>query len=148
MAGGPPGSQAQLILDATGYLTGAAGQLSLLGQPARLVDTRASSGYQGAGQPMQGYNNPRCYTLAGQGGIPGDAAGVIANVTAVGPFSDQGWLTAWPAWQPHPATSNLNYTPGQFAIANTSIIRLGGGQACVDGFPGTNVVVDAVGFLR
>src|ERR1700704_732376 len=46
--------------------------------------------------------SPRCFSSAGPSGIPGDAAGVVLNATAVS--SRDGWLTLYPAGQAVPTT--------------------------------------------
>jgi hypothetical protein len=122
-------------------------QVQLLSQPVRLVDTRATSGLQGAGQPMIGYGCARRYVIAGFGGVPGDAFGIIANVTTVNNVSSA-HLTVWPSGQPMPPTSNMNFAPIEPAIANMAVIRLGaGGQIDVVGALGVDVLIDVVGYI-
>ena len=129
-------------------------QVTLLPQPVRVVDTRSGSGYQGAGQPLNGYSSYRRFTLAGNGGIPANATAVLVNLTAVG-YPADGWLSAYPACTPWPATSNVNFDTVENAIANFAIVKLGvaadgtGCQGAIDvtGATGTNVIVDAVGYL-
>jgi hypothetical protein len=141
-----PGSS-QVILDVTGYLAGGAvNSLPMLGSPARVVDTRGNGGAITTG-------TSRCFSLAGVSGIPATATGVILNVTAVG-YGTQGWLTAYPAGQPLPATSTLNFDTTEYAMANGAIIQLGtSGQLCVNvgtvnSAPGSSqVILDVVGFL-
>jgi thermitase len=141
-----PGS-AQVILDATGYLTvGGLQQLSLLSVPQRLVDTRTTGGALAGG-------STRCFTLAGQGGIPADATAVVLNVTAVG-YTAPGWFTVYPAGQPLPASSTLNFDTSEYAMANSAIVRLGsGGQLCASlGTPGAlpasaHLILDATGYV-
>jgi hypothetical protein len=86
-------------------------------------------------------------------GIPSTASGAILNLTAVG-YGTKGWLTAYPAGQPVPATSTLNFDTSEYAMANGTIVGIGnGGQACVsvgtiNSAPGSsNIVVDVVGYL-
>jgi hypothetical protein len=112
-----------------------------LSSPQRLVDTRLLGAPIAAGQSQ-------CFTLAGQGGIPLSAQGVILNVTAVG-YSDYGWLTLYPAGGAVPSTSTLNFDSHEYAIANGAIVRLGtGGQVCVNaGRSASHVALDVVGFL-
>ena len=139
----------QLIIDVVGYLanTGASGPVQLLSQPARLVDTRAGSGYLGAGTPMQGYGTPICYALAGQAGIPANATGVVLNITTAQHPGD-GYVTLFPAGGSLPSTSNINFAASQYAIANGATVKLGtGGQVCALGAPGVQLILDAVGYL-
>lgn len=137
----------QVVLDATGYVTGP-GQstVALLSQPQRLVDTRSSSGAIPTG-------NTRCFIVAGMGGIPSDASGVVLNVAAVG-YAQQGWLTLFPNGQNVPTTSTLNFDPSEYAIANGTIVKIGtGGQVCVNvgtvgnGATGSQVILDATGYI-
>jgi beta-mannanase/chitodextrinase len=115
----------------------------VLAAAARLADTRTTApvGPIAAG-------TSRCFTVAGQAGIPADAAGVIVNLTAIGP-TGQGWLTLFPNGQAVPGTSTLNFAASQFAIANNATVRIGtNGQVCVNaGQTGTNVLLDAVGYI-
>jgi hypothetical protein len=130
------------ILDATGYVpNAAASELPLLITPQRLVDTRFSGGPIPAGQS-------RCFVIAGQGGIPSNAAAVVLNATAVS-YTSNGWLTLYPNGQPVPATSTVNFDTREYAIANNAIIGIGtGGQVCVNaGLSASNVILDATGYL-
>jgi hypothetical protein len=141
-----PGSS-QVILDAVGYLaSNALTELPMLTSPARAVDTRTNGGAIASGAS-------RCFTLAGQSGVPANATGVVLNVTAVG-YGARGWLTLYPGGGALPPTSTLNFDPSEYAIANGTIVGLGNnGQVCVDvgtvnSAPGaSNVLIDVVGYL-
>jgi hypothetical protein len=123
-------------------------ELQLLPQPRRLVDTQPGSGFQGAGQPLDGLTTPRCYQVAGQVGVPANADGVVANLTAVG-FSVDGWITLFPAGNPIPDTSNVNFDTDQLAVANLAMVPLGGnGQLCAVGQTGTHLILDVVGYFQ
>jgi hypothetical protein len=126
--------------------SGSASVVQTLAQPQRLVDTRASGGPIGSG-------SLRCFDVAGQKGIPADAAGVALNVTATG-YARPGWITVYPAGQSAPSTSTLNFDPSAYAIANGTITSIGaGGQVCVSAGTvnsapgGANVVLDATGYV-
>jgi hypothetical protein len=87
------------------------------------------------------------------GGIPGDAAAVVLNVTATG-YGANGWLTVIPNGQAVPPTSTLNFGPVQYAMANNAIMGAGsGGQVCVkagtvNSVPGSSqVILDATGYV-
>jgi hypothetical protein len=132
----------QVIVDVTGGLSNTGFFLiPLLLSPQRLVDTRSNGG------PIPA-NASRCFAVAGQAGIPADAAGALLNVTAVGQ-SGRGWLTVFPNGQPVPSTSSLNYDNVEYAIANGVVARIGaGGQVCVQaGSASSNVILDASGYL-
>jgi len=141
---GTPGG-ANVVLDLTGYLTSAGlSDLPLLAAPQRLVDTRTSGGPIATGQT-------RCFTIAGAGGLPATATQAVLTVTAVSD-SAPGWLTVYPAGQPVPATSTLNFDPHAYALANSTVTAVGaGGQVCVavgtiNGAPGSvHVILDATG---
>jgi hypothetical protein len=133
---------ANAILDVTGYLSSTSGSsLTLLPNPARVVDTR-----NGGGAIIPG--SPRCFGIAGVSGIPANAAGVVLNLTSVG-YASPGWLTLYPNGQPVPATSTLNFDPNEWAIANNSMIKLGAsGQVCVDaGNASSQAIIDIVGYV-
>jgi hypothetical protein len=88
-----------------------------------------------------------CFATGGQAGIPTSAKGVFLNITAVG-YSASGWLTLFPAGTAIPQTSNVSFDPVQPAMANSAAIKLGtGGQVCAVGLSGTNIMLDAVGYL-
>ena len=63
-------------------------------------------------------------------------------------------MTLYPAGQPVPPTSTLNFAPNAYAVANGAIMRIGtGGQVCVNvgtvgSAPGgSQVILDATGYL-
>ena len=136
-------SPAQAIVDVTGYLTsGAPTSLPLLANPVRAVDTRVGAA---AGPIVPGAD--RCFTLAGASGIPADASGVVLNVTATG-FASSGWLTVYPGGQLLPPTSTLNFDNREYAFANNAMIKLGGGQVCVDaGHTPAHAILDVAGYV-
>jgi hypothetical protein len=78
---------------------------------------------------------------------------VLVNATAVG-YGAPGWLTIYPAGQPLPATSTLNFDTSEYAMANAAVMPLGsGGQVCVEvgtinSAPSSaHVVLDVLGYL-
>jgi hypothetical protein len=142
-----PGSS-QVILDATGYFspTGIQ-QFVMLPSPQRAVDTRLL----GTGPIPSGTS--RCFTLAGQSGVPTTASGVVLNVTGVD-YNTRGWVTVYPG-PTVPAISTLNFDVSQYAVANATVVGLGvGGQVCVgvgtlNSAPGSSdVILDVVGYLH
>jgi hypothetical protein len=143
----PQPASTDVVLDVTGYVSGAGiSQLPMLASPQRLADTRGSGGPMPSG-------STRCFTVAGQAGVAANAVAVVMNVTATQDGA-RGWLTVYPAGQPAPATSTLNFDPTTFANANQTIVPLGtAGQVCVqvgtvNGTPATtDVVLDVVGSL-
>jgi RHS repeat-associated protein len=108
--------------------------------PSRLLDTRSSG-------PCVSGPVGRLLTVAGVGPVPGDAAAVALNVTAVRP-SAPGWLAVDPAGSGRPVTSSVNVARGQ-VVANLVLVKTGTGGAVrlfsSAGCP--NVVVDVVGWF-
>ena len=84
--------------------------------------------------------------VAGVGLTP--AAAVILNVTVVGP-SAASHLDAWPADQPHPNSSNLNFVTGQ-TVPNLVTVQtsLGGAISLQNQNGSTDVIVDVVGYYQ
>jgi hypothetical protein len=113
----------------------------MLTSPQRVVDTRSSGGPIAAG-------TSRCFAIAGQGGIPTNAAAVVLNVTAVN-YTANGWLTLYPNGQSVPSTSTLNFDTREYAIANGAMVKPGtGGQVCVNaGNSSSDAILDAVGYV-
>ena len=118
--------------------------------PARLLDSRAGAttidGLQ-AGTGAAGPGATVNVTVTGRGGVPTLGVGaVVVNVTAVAPTT-AGYVTVYPAGQPRPLSSNLNFTPGQ-TIPNLVIAKVGtGGQISLYNSSGaTDLVVDVLGW--
>jgi hypothetical protein len=85
--------------------------------PCRLLDTRDAG-------PLE---NGVTYEISvtGSCSVPATAAAIVVNVTAVTP-AGQGHLTFWPAQNPMPATSTINFGFAQ-TRANNSILVLAPG---------------------
>jgi hypothetical protein len=86
--------------------------------------------------------------ILGRGGVPASGVGSVAlNVTAARP-SEAGFLTVWPAGQPRPNASSLNFTPG-LTVPNMVIVPVGaGGQISIVNESGTtDVLVDVLGWF-
>jgi hypothetical protein len=88
--------------------------------PCRLLDTRLPAGTYGG--PALIANTDRTYPVAGVCGIPATAKAVSANVTVASPTS-AGDLRLFPAGQPAPLTSVINFAKGQIR-ANNAIVKL------------------------
>ncbi|MGE0880466.1 MAG: hypothetical protein AB7L13_15950 [Acidimicrobiia bacterium] len=134
---------AHVILDVVGWF----GNSSALGQaarlktlsPVRLLDTR-NSGSIGA-------NSSIAVQVAGRVGVPSNAVGVIANITATGATAGT-YITAYPNDVATPTASNINIGPGE-TIPNLAMVRLAAdGQMRLYNFAGnTHVIVDVVGYF-
>ncbi len=112
--------------------------------PARILDTRTN----GSGPLRQGQT--RAVQVAGLGGVPADAVGVVLNVTATDTTSFS-FLTVWPTSSSgRPNASNLNWDrPGQ-TVANLVYTALGtGGQVSIYNNMGSaSVIVDVFGYFE
>jgi len=110
--------------------------------PSRLVDTRTGLGRAGpltAGTTVE-------LTLAGRGPVASDAVAVAVNLTATA-AAGPGFLVAWPAGQPQPATSSLNIDHAGQTVANLAVVPLGtGGAISVHPQAATDLVVDVWGY--
>ncbi len=116
--------------------------------PCRVVDTRSGIGpYQG---PILAAASSRTFDIkAGPcSGIPASAAAYSLSITVTeSPFANPGsFLTAWPAGEPTPNVSTLNYATGQ-TIANAAIVSAGaGGAISVLSNASTHLIIDINGF--
>jgi SpoIID/LytB domain protein len=112
--------------------------------PARILDTRAP------GNSPLGPGQTRVVQVAGLGGVPSDAVGVVLNVTATDTTSFS-YLTVWPtSGGGRPNASNLNWDRRGQTVANLVYTALGtGGQVSIYNNMGTtSVVVDVFGYFE
>lgn len=138
-----------LVVDVTGYVAAGVDAVGA-SAPRRLLDTRGGSAnltvdhlFEGAG-PLAGGSEVEL-VVAGRGGVPGAAAAVFLNVTAVA-ATGPGHLTVYPCGTARPLASNLNYTPGA-VVPNAVVAKVGaGGKVCIYTKSTTHLVVDANGF--
>ena len=133
------GGLATVILDVTGFVMPGSGVQ--LQTPVRLLDTRASQPVaSGAVQTVQ---------VGGQAGVPADAAAVIVNATVTG-ITGAGNLRVFPAGQPVPNASVVNYAPGKDK-ANATIVPLSssGKLSFVSDTGGStaHVILDVAGYV-
>jgi hypothetical protein len=116
--------------------------------PCRLLDTRDPAGPRGG--PAVASATSRVVAGVGACGIPSTARALAVNLTAVGPLST-GYLAAYAADAPRPATSVLNLQPGR-TRANGALLRLSWDGAFAL-FPfrsdggATHLVVDVTGYF-
>ncbi len=112
--------------------------------PVRILDTRSGLGAPaapvGAGQTID-------LAVAGVGGVPANATGVVANVTVTGGTAGS-FITVWPTGEARPTASSLNVTPG-LDLPNEITVALGvGGKISLFNNGGTvNLVADVTGYL-
>jgi len=86
--------------------------------PCRLVDTRNPTGSLGG--PALAPLAQRSFSLSGACGLPATARAISVNVTVVGPAT-AGDLRFFPADQPTPLASILNFSPGQTRTNNANL---------------------------
>ena len=116
--------------------------------PGRDLDTRNNTG--GTAGPVAG-NRTFNLTVSGVHGVPSSGvSAVVLNVTVTQPTC-AAFLTVFPAGQPVPGSSNLNYTSGQ-TVANLVVVGVSsGGQVSFNvpsGCAGTiQVIADVQGWF-
>ena len=117
--------------------------------PARMLDTRTGETTvdgRFAGDGARPANSVLELAVAGRASVPTDAASVVLNVTAAGATAT-GYVAVYPCGTPPPATSNLNYAPGQ-TVANAAIAGIGnGGNVCLYTNSPVELIVDISGFF-
>ena len=116
-------------------------------KPFRLVDTRGAAGVTYGGPPFAG-GETRAFNVysGGSAQVPAGAVGSLAlNVTAVGPPGN-GYLTVWPAGDPMPTASVVNYGPGTVVPNAVTVKVSAAGGFNVFAQRATNVVVDVMGY--
>ncbi len=113
--------------------------------PARILDTRNGIGVPAVG-PV-GAASSITLRVAGAGGVPADATGVIVTLTAVG-ATQSTFITATPTGTTRSATSVLNPGIGA-AIANTVTMSLGtnGSIDLYNDVGAVHLLADVTGYL-
>jgi hypothetical protein len=137
-----------VIGDVVGYYTApgvsVGGGLFHAMAPQRFLDTRPEADHATMTDGQSVFTQ-----ITGRAGIPGDALGVVANVTATN-TSVPGFLTVFPDALPQPLTSSLNFVGGEPGVPNLVMSKLGGpGNIGIYNFsPGgtTDAIVDVVGW--
>ncbi len=115
--------------------------------PCRIVDTRNATGPYGG--PALSAGAARAFTIAGQCGVPADAAAVALNVTVTNPTSS-GSLTVYPGTGAVPGTSTISFAAGKTRANNTTIGLSGGVLTAFDAQATgtTHFIVDVSGYFR
>ena len=125
-----------VVVDVTGWFSGDFVSLT----PARLLDTRTTTGFQPG--------EIRSLVVAGQGGVPSSGAVAVAvTVTVTGP-SAAGYVSVWPGGTAWPGTSNVNFSAGD-TMAATALVRLSpDGQIAIKNSSGTtDIIIDVMGWF-
>jgi hypothetical protein len=147
---GNPGTWRKVTAQHPAYAN-AGGSLNLLPNPIRLVDTRGQGAPITNGvaklAPGTALVAQITGTIAGGQSIPAGAKGILGNITATGE-TGSGFALVWPADQPQPATSNLNYTAG-VDIANNFVATLDptGKIKVMCAGTSTHIIIDIFGFI-
>lgn len=128
-------------------IPGAPALISL--EPARFVDTRAAGETldgQFEGEGKRAAESEYTVTIAGRGGVPTDAAGVVMNVTAIA-AEGTGFVTVHPCVSPRPLSSSLNYGTG-VNLGNELIAGLSDdGTTCLFTNRAAHLTVDVTGYI-
>ena len=118
--------------------------------PGRLLESRVGEAstvdglFWKMGQRLKG--SVTQLVVNGRGGVAGDAAAVVLNVTVTG-RAGAGYLTVYPCDATRPLASNLNYSAGQ-TIANTVTSKVGAaGKVCIYTSEPTHLIADINGFF-
>jgi hypothetical protein len=121
----------------------AAGQLFTVA-PCRLLDTRLQG-------PPLAHDAPRLLTVSGSCGVPATARAIAVNLTVAG-ASGGGHVTAYPADQSPPATSNLNFAASQVRANNAILVLSAAGEvsfrAMVSPDGTVELIVDVIGYFE
>ena len=120
--------------------------------PCRLFDTRPAESTVGDRNVPIVSDTPFVAFVRGSNGncvISSGATAVVLNLTAVDPTTD-GFLTVWPAENPRPNTSNLNFSAGQAPVANSVTVKLDsqGAIKFLTTAATLNVIADVVGYFE
>ena len=115
---------------------------------ARVLDTRTGKGMPKGKRRKLGAAETLEVRITGKGRIPGpDVTAVLLNVTVMHP-TETGFVSVWPAGDPRPSSSNLNFEPGKPA-SNLVVTKVSGkGRVAIFNSAGkTDVVADVVGYF-
>jgi hypothetical protein len=121
--------------------------------PCRIIDTRNPNGPTGG--PKLNANAQRDFPILGLCGVPSTAKAASLNLTVTEP-TDFGHLRVWPAGDPLPLASVINWVTTDFAVANGAIIPLGVGVNNISVFcgmpPGStgqvHLIIDVTGYFQ
>ncbi len=118
--------------------------------PARLLESRSGLStidgqFNGIG--MRDAGTVTALTVVGRGGVSGDAAAVVLNVT-VTEAQAAGFLTVYSCGTARPNASSLNYVAGS-TVANAVIVKVGdSGQVCIFNQSATHLLADINGYFQ
>jgi Sortase domain len=131
-----------LVVDLAGWFTGASAAATTDGlfvptPPMRMLDTRYSSSITPWGGTTVEFDSGSPF--------PTSAAAVAMNITTTDPLLP-GFITAYPAGEDRPGSSNLNVTGLDQVTANHAIVRIGSRGVALYTQAGAQMVVDVSGW--
>jgi hypothetical protein len=116
--------------------------------PCRVLDTRHPAGPYGG--PALAAGGDRTFTLRGQCGIPTTAKAVQVNMAVVEPTA-LGNLRLYPAGNPLPLASSINYGAGQTRSNNAIVLLNAQGEIavrCTQASGTAHFVLDVDGYFQ
>ena len=117
--------------------------------PCRLLDTRPDTNVGARSTPLGAGESHRAQVTGANGAcdVPVEATAVSLNATIVNPSAGS-FLTVWPADQPRPTTSSLNWVFGQAATPNavTSAVSASGAMNLYNNEGTVDLVADINGY--
>jgi hypothetical protein len=143
-----PNASTHVVADVVGWFGDASSPVGSTFRPvspSRLLDTRFGDGARPGKVGDKGIID---FQVTGRGGVPSTGvSAVVMNVTVTEPAVPS-FLTVWPAGQPRPVASNINFTAGE-TVPNLVAVKVGdGGRVQVFNNQGaTHVVADVVGWF-
>jgi hypothetical protein len=126
-----------------------AGQLHILPSPVRVYDSRPGADPAAVGPKAQtAINGSRTIDTTLNGStVPPEANGVLITLTIVAPASG-GFAKVWPDGVTVPATSSINFDPGQ-NIATTTVSGCGpGAKIQVLANSVADFIIDVIGYYQ
>jgi hypothetical protein len=133
-----------VVFDVAGWFASTATSFNSL-PPARILDTRnGTGGLAGKVGPAGTVD----IQVTGTGGVPASGVGAVVLNVAVTEATAPSYLTVFPAGQPRPFASNLNFVAGQ-TVSNLVVAKVGaGGKVSVyDNAGATHVIFDVAGWF-
>jgi len=129
-----------LIFDAVGYFTAAAGSGG---------DITAVPSAVAFGPTTFGANDDRLVTVTNRGGVPASGVSAVWVLLTSTNGSTRSYLTAYPNGQSRPVASNLNWVAGQSA-ANLALVPVGANGAIrvYNANGSANVTVTLLGWVN